>query len=383
MSDRGELGVAAVCCLLHSLVPGGSTWQWVRLLGRHVAQGGRATIFAPDGPLGQPARAAGIEVIPTSWDHAFDRGLWSSVGEHDVAVVHWEQGVMDVFARALATCGRAVLAVHGTPQAVTRWFAPPMPVKASRTLELAVAEPHAVALARGEAHRRKVATAYGVPEGALRILPASVPLPSLPFRPTQGEPREVLAMTRLAPGKETIPRLAVELVRERIDAGKACRLSIAGDGPLRMEAVALCERRLRRGSWQIESAPEDPMARLAAADLVVAQGTTTLEAAALGKRVVVARSLGARGASGAALTPDSYDQAARDPFGDPGVTEDAARLWQEILALDETDLSALRHLVERYNSIEVASRTLGEALAATWMLGTLETTRPAEAGRVW
>jgi hypothetical protein len=363
MGGRGGLGVTAVCCLLHSIAPGGSTWQWIRLLERHVARGGRATIFAAHGALAEPARAAGIEVIPAAWGEPAAAGrLRSAVGEHDVAIVHWEQGVMNAFPLALEACGRAVLTMHETPQAMTRWLAPPTPAIARRTLERAVAEPHAVALVRGEAHRRKVANAYAVPRDALRILPASLPLPALPFEPAREEPTEVLAMTRLAPGKTAIPRIAVELVRERLNSGRRCRLTIAGEGRWRTEAVALCERRLPRGSWRIEGAPEDPIARLAASDLVVAQGTTTLEAAALGRRVVVARSLGRHGASGAVLTPDRYDQAARDPFGDPRVTEDAARLWDEVLALDEAGLSALRHLVESHNSLEIASRALGEAL---------------------
>lgn len=366
MDDRGELGVAAVCCLLHSLAAGGSTWQWIRLLERHVAQGGRATIFAADGPLAGPARAAGVDVVVTSWDEtAPSRNLWSAVAEHDVAIVQWEQGVMDAFPRALEACGRAALAVHGTPQSVTRSFAPPTPVKARRTLERAVAEPRTVVLVRGESHRRKVANAYGVPLDALRILPASIPLLARPFSPAQGEPREVLAMTRLAPEKATIVRVAAELVRERLASGQFCELHIAGKGRWRPDAIALCERRLPRGSWRIEGAPSDQLARLAAADVVVAQGTTTLEAAALGRRVVVARSLGARGASAVVLTPDRYDQAARDPFGDPPVTEDPARHWDDLLTLNETNLIALRRLVEKHNSLSAASRAFGEALSAT------------------
>jgi len=366
MNDRGELGVTAICCLLHSLVPGGSTWQWIRLLERHVAQGGRATIIAADGPLAGPARAAGIEVVITSWDEAASgRDPWSAVAEHDVAIVQWEQGVMDAFPRALEACGRAALAVHGTPQGVTRSFAPPTPMKARRTLERAAAEPRAVVLVRGESHRRKVANAYGVPPDALRILPASFPLPSLPSSAPPGEPREVLAMTRLAPEKATIVRVAVELVRERLAGGRSCELHIAGEGLWRPDAIALCEQRLPRGSWRIEAAPPDQLARLAAADVVVAQGTTTLEAAALGRRVVVARSLGMHGASAVVLTPDRYDEAARDPFGDPPVTEDPARLWDDLLALDEADLVALRGLVEEHNSLTAALRALGEALSAT------------------
>lgn len=366
MGDRGELGVAAICCLLHSLVPGGSTWQWIRLLERHVARGGRATIFAADGPLAEPARAAGVEVVPTSWGESLPGGLWTTVAEHDAAVVQWEQGVMDVFPRALEACGRGALAVHGTPQGVTRAFAPPMPMKARRAIELAVAEPHAAVLVRGGAHRRKVAAAYAVPPAALRILPASVPLASLPFRPAKGEPVEILAMTRLASEKTAIPRVAIELARERLAAGRPCRLTIAGDGRWRPEAVTLCERRLPCDSWRIEGAPADPLARLATSDLVVAQGTTTLEAAALGRRVVVVRSLGAHGGSGVVLTPDDYDDAARDPFGDPRVTEDTAQLWNELLAVDESALTTLRQLVEKHNSLEVASQALNEALATAY-----------------
>jgi hypothetical protein len=365
MAGHSNSGVTAICCLLHGLSAGGSTWQWIRLLERHVAQGGQATVFAPEGPLVGPARAAGIEVIPTAWDENGNRGAFrAALPEHDVAIVEWEQGVMDSFPLALDVCERVALAMHVTPQSKTRWLAPPTPMKARRVVERAVAEPDAVPLVRGEAHRRKVAAAYALPPEALRILPASIPLPSLPFRPNAGEANEVLAMTRLAPEKTAIVRVAVELVRERLAAGHPCRLAIAGDGPMREETIALCERRLAPGSWRVEGAPEDPIARLADSDLVVAQGTTTLEAAGLGRRVVVARPLGARNASGAVLTPDRYAEAARDPFGDPRATEDMVQLWDEALAIDDVALGELRHQVETHNSLEVASQALSEALAA-------------------
>jgi hypothetical protein len=194
-------------------------------------------------------------------------------------------------------------------------------------------------------------------------MPSSVPLDELSFGPAVGEPRKMLAMTRLAPEKMPIVRLAVELLHERLASGGKCQLAVTGDGPRRAEAVELCERRLPRGSWRIESAPADPIARLAESDLVVAQGTTTLEAAALGRRVVVARSLGAREASGTVLTPENYDEAARDPFGDPRVSEDVSALWDEALALDDAALTALRQLVEKHNSPEAASRALDDTLA--------------------
>ncbi len=368
MSPGGKLGVDSVCCLLSSLIPGGSTRQWIHLLGRRVERGGRATIFAPPGPLAEPARAAGIEVVATTWregESGADADLWAAVGRHDAAIVQWEQGVMEAFAPALEACGRAALSLHQAPRALKRWFGPPTVATAREVLRLAVADHRAVALVRGEAHRRQVAAAFGVPPGDLQILPASIPLTSVPFHPAPAEPREVLAMMRLSPEKAAVARLAIELVRVRLAAGRPCTLTIAGEGPWRAEAAELCERRLPPGSWRIEGAPEDPIARLAASQVVVAQGLTTLEAAALGRRVIVARAVGEDGAAGAVLTPGRYDEAARDPFGEPPLSDDAGRLWEEALALEEPDLKALRRLVESGNGLDAASRALAGALAAT------------------
>jgi len=364
MEERGQLGRAAICCLLHSLSPGGSTWQWIRLLERHAAQGGRATIFAGDGALAEPARDAGIEVVLTTWDEnqAFG-GAPAEVGKHDVAIVHCEQSVVDALPRTLDICERVALAVHVAPQSVIRELAPPTPMKLRRAVEAAVATPNAIVLVRGETHRRKVARAYGLPPSALKILPTSLDLPSLPFRPATREPREALALTRLAPDKKDIVRVAVELVRTRLDQGHRCRLTIAGDGAWRLQAIALCEQRLPQGAWLMEGAQTDPAARLADCDLVVAQGTTTLEAAALGRRVVVTRPFGARGASATVLTPERYDDAARDPFGNPQVSEDFSRIWDEAGALDELALTDLRRLVERHNSLDAAAQALDEALS--------------------
>lgn len=363
MGEAGSGAFRKVYCLLHSLGEGGATWHWVRLLAHHVERGDSATIIAQPGPLAEVARSAAIDVSPVSWGEGGNQGrIWRTVGEHDVAIVQWELGPVDIFTRTLETCGRTALTVHGAPQTVTRRLAPPGPMKLRRAIEQAAADPRAVVLVCGAAHRRKVAAAYGVPADALRVMPAFAPLQELSFDPAVGEPRKLLAMTRLAPEKMAIVRLAVELARERLAGGGECRLAVAGDGPRRAEAVELCERRLPPGSWQIDDAPADPIAQLAASDLVVAQGMTTLEAAALGRRVVVARSLGAREASGAVLTPDNYDEAARDPFSDPQVTEDAEQLWDELLAVDETALTDLRRLVERHNSPEAAALALDEAL---------------------
>ncbi len=78
-----------------------------------------------------------------------------------------------------------------------------------------------------------------------------------------------------------------------------------------------------------------------------------------------ARALDAERAAGVVLTRENYDVSARDPFGRPSVSVDVDRLWAEALELDRTDLLALRSLVQRNNSLEVASLALGEALRRT------------------
>lgn len=367
-TSRG-LGVGSICCLLHSLLVGGSTRQWIAFLGRHVEAGGRATIFAPRGPLAVEARAAGIRVDAFDWadlgNPGHDRRLWRAVGQHEVAVVHWDHRVMDAFEPALAACGRAALTIHQAPTALTRWFGPEILASIRPPIELAIDAPNAVALVRGSAHARRFEKAFGFAADRLDVLPASISVDAIPFQLRDARPHEILAMTRLSPDKEAIPRLAVELTRAGLGAGRQCRLTVAGEGPWRAQAIELCEGRLPAGSWRVEGPPDDPIGRLADSDLVVAQGLTTLEAAALGRRVVVARSTGDDAAAGAVLTPARYDEAARDPFGEPALTTDPAALWNEILAVGPDDLLEVRRLVERNNSLGAADRTLRKALAAT------------------
>jgi hypothetical protein len=359
--------VESICCLLHNLIPGGSARQWIHLLGRHVEQGGRATIVAPSGPLTAKARRAGIDTVDVDWSEMRvddPSGPLRALDGHEVAVVHWDYGVMDAFERARRACGRVALTVHQLPDGMARWWGPDIVPRSRVPIERAVADPHAVVLVRGEWHRERFVEAFGLPAERLRLLPASIPLPEAPPRPAMAQPDEVLALTRLSEEKAAIVRLAVELTLDRLEGGR-CALAIAGDGAWRDEAVSLCESRLPAGAWRIEPPPPDPIARLAAADLVVAQGLTTLEAAALERRVVVARTPREGVGAGIVLTPDSYDSAARDPFGRPPVGTDFARLWREAVALDREELGELRGMVERNNSLETTSKTLAEALAGT------------------
>jgi hypothetical protein len=366
--DAGpELGVESICCLLHNLIAGGSALQWIHLLGRHVELGGRATIVAPSGPLTAKARRAGIETVDVDWEEVrFDDpgGPLRALDGHDVAIVHWDYGVMDALERARQACGRVALTVHQLPDGMARWWGPEIVPRTKVPIERAIADPYAVVLVRGEWHRERFVADFGLPVEGLHLLPASIPLPEAPPRPAVAQPDEVLALTRLSEEKAAIVRLAVELTLTRLESGR-CTLTIAGDGAWRDEAVSLCESRLPAGAWRIEPPPPDPIARLAAADLVVAQGLTTLEAAALERRVVVARTAREGGGAGIVLTPGSYDSAARDPFGRPPVGTDTAGLWREALALDRVELSALRGMVERNNSLEATSKALAEALART------------------
>ncbi len=357
----------SVCCLLHNLIAGGSARQWIHLLGRHVEDGGRATIVAPPGPLSEPVRAAGIETVDFAWeDLDAGRGTLEAVlAGHELAIVHWDYRVMDAYEQALSTCGRAALVIHQTPNAQARWLGPEIVAGMRGPIERAVGAAHGVALVRGEWHRQRFAAAFDLPPEELRILPPAIPLPDAPAPPAPGRAGEILALTRLSAEKAAIVGLAVEVARLEVEAGHPARLAIAGEGDLREGAIALCEERLPAGAWRIEAAPEDPLARLAAADLVVAQGQTTLEAAALQRRVLVARSILDGRAGGIALTPARYDLVARDPFGRLPVGVDPRRPLGEALAVGAEELRALRGMVERHNSLAAGSRALAEALATT------------------
>jgi hypothetical protein len=180
-----------------------------------------------------------------------------------------------------------------------------------------------------------------------------------------GEPREILALARFSGEKLPIQELAVELTRAALDRLPEIRLAIAGEGDTEERIRSYCESRLPAGSWRIEEAPPDPIARLAAADLVVAQGLTTLEAAALGRRVVVAKFTEGPRVGGVVLTPASYEEAARDPFCQPQLSEDAATLLESLLAIGEPELRELRRRVEDHNSLEAAAGALRRAFAET------------------
>jgi hypothetical protein len=155
------------------------------------------------------------------------------------------------------------------------------------------------------------------------------------------------------------------MTASRVESGRHCALAIAGDGAWREQALSLCESRLPPDAWRIEPPPPDPISRLAAADLVVAQGLTTLEAAALERRVLVARTGPDGGAAGVVLNAGRYDAAARDPFGRPAVGADFPALWREALSLDRAELAELRGLVERNNGLAATSAALAAALATT------------------
>ena len=148
--------------------------------------------------------------------------------------------------------GRAALSVHQPPMQLARWHGTEVVAGARDVLERAVADPAAVVLVRGAAHRRIFETAFSLPEGRLRILPASFPLPL--FRPAR-RLDEILALTRHSPEKAAIPRLAVEMTKEGLDRGRDCRLTVAGEGPTRERVEALCADRLPSGHLAVRGRP--------------------------------------------------------------------------------------------------------------------------------
>jgi hypothetical protein len=257
------------------------------------------------------------------------------------------------------------LTVHQAPDGLARWWGPEILSSAREPLERAVADPRAVVLVRGEWHRRMFVSAFGLPADRLQVLPASIPLPPAPIRPASATPREVLALTRLSAEKAAIVRLAAKLTRARRELGEPCTLSLAGAGGWRDGALAAVEGLLPAAAWRLEPPPANPITRLAAADRVVTQGLTTLEAAALERRAIVARTVGEAGAGGAVLTAGNYDDAARDPFGDPSLEIDPGELWREAVAVPAATLAQLRRTVAEENGLAASTRALAAALSPT------------------
>ena len=329
---------------------------------------GRATIVAPRGPLSEVARRAGIVLVDRPWsqDPREDaESVRRLVSGHDAAVVHWDHLVMHSLEPALSACGHGALVIHQTAAMHSRWFGPEILASARDPIDRALEDPHAAILVRGDSHRGILAGELDLPAASLRILPAAIPVPPQPSVPASGRAREVLALTRLSHEKAAIVRLAAELTRARLDRGLPCHLSIAGDGEWRAGMKSVCEELLPDGAWRLESSPWDPIRPPSASDLVIAQGQTTLEASALERRVVVARTVDGDRAAGVVVTPDRYDVAARDPFCRPPLSSDPEELWREVDALEVEDLRALRALVERHNGLEAGSLALREALADT------------------
>jgi hypothetical protein len=337
----------------------------MHLLGAHVAGGGRATVIAPAGPLSLQLRAAGIETVPIDWSESLAdrRGeLREALTGHQVAIVHWDHEVMYALDRAREVCGRAILSAHQMPLAMARWFGPEVIPPARELLAGALEDARTCVVVRGEWHRGHFERAFGLRADAM--LPAAIPIPPEPPAPAAAAPGEILALMRFSPEKEPVARLAVELTRARLRRGSA-RLAIAGEGPWREEAIALCRDGLPPGRWRIEPAPADPTARLASADLVVAQGLTTLEAAALERRVIVARLEPDGGVAGAVLAPGNYAAAAGDPFGRPRLSPSPEELLDQARSLSMAEVRKLRELVVERNSLAAGTKALAEAIATT------------------
>lgn len=351
--DEAPRAVPSLCAVIPDLALGGVAVATVGLLSSVVQAGRSATVIAESGPLAERARAAGIavHVIAPELDMAARYQLVAALAQgHDAALVDWTPTAIGALPAALAATGRAVLVRHGAARHLDEW-ALFEPERAFTLARGAIDDPACVVCACGAAHRREMAECLAVDEQDLAILPEAVDAARIPFQPCTGESRTILAMVRLSIEKAPVVELAAGLTARALAAGRPVHLDVVGEGPWQAEALALCGRLLPPAAWSHEPATERPLERLARADVCVTQGLTTIETAALGRRVVVARhATAASGVGGTVLTPATYAGAAEDPFAVEQVEHDLDRLWDGLDAIGPGELAALRSLVEERNS---------------------------------
>ena len=348
-------GVESVCCLLHNLIAGGSARQW-----RHLPRPPRRARRPGDdrrspGPAVARARGGGDrDRRRLRWDERPARTRRRCAEAPRRA----RRRRSSTGTRGDGRIRAARASAGGSPSRSTsrpaRWRAGSAP----EVVDTARAGCSGDA-AEDPRTRRSSSAASGTGAGSPRIstchrpgiqvLPASIPLPAAAGRPASRAATEILALT---PGSRRRRRRwsgsATELTRARARRNARAASTIAGDGPWRGRPSRSASR-LPAGPGGSRRRPRDPLARLAAADLVVAQGLTTLEAAALERRVVVARTVWRTARRrGRAHAPSATTSRPRDPFGRPASSRpypDAS--GRSARPVDAGELAALRALVAR------------------------------------
>jgi hypothetical protein len=344
----------SLCVVIRDLGLGGTSWLYVDLLSRAVRQGIRSTLVAAPGPLYETAARAGIELVDVDWSdprvETYDV-VARATHAHDVGVLLCDPALVHSLAAVVASCDRALLALHSDARGIREWFGEPALSRLASIAQSLVASPGTAVIARGLVHRNECARLLDVEEWRLPIFTPGVAVDRIGFDTTGGEPGRVVVLTRLSP--ELAPRVhaGIELVAAGLVAGRDCRLELVGDGPWRDGALEACRARLPEDRWRCLPATLDPVAGIRAGSLAIGTGLTTLEAVAAGRPVVVARRTNdGAGVVGPLVTPQRYDLVAEDihSVAVPAVEPD--RVWTELDSLDEADLAELRRKVETRSS---------------------------------
>lgn len=373
MEGRRDAGRLTV--VLPSLDIGGVQRLYVDVLGELCARGVACRIVAPDGALRPQVQDRGIAWSAIDWSARLSsyRALAAQVPAGEPAVLIADPTVLHVLP-ALIARGPTALALHSTPAGFEDWLEPRTLARLRALLPVALARRGLALLTIGEEYVRGYATFFGVDESGISLLPPAVDSGRIAFAAPRERLDAVLCLARLSPEKSPQIRAGIDLVCARLRIGQPCRLDVIGDGPWRGRAEMMCAASLPAGAYAFHGATLDPRPALRAAPVVAATGMAALEAACAGARVVIVRTtLDDAGALGPVLSPDSYDERARESFGARvPAPRSAEATWADLEALTPAQLEQVRARIERCHGPEAAADAVMEALAATSSGGALQ-----------
>ncbi|MFA4930046.1 MAG: glycosyltransferase family 4 protein [Patulibacter sp.] len=350
-------------CVLGDLQVGGVARLYTDLLTQLVRDGRVCRIVAPDGPLRDELVERRIEWEPIDWDGPrlnSLRHLHALLEPGEPTIVVADPRTSHVIASA-ASRGPVVCAFHTTADLMDAWLGErPMQRLADVVRSLQAARGLEV-LTIGEQYRATYVERFDWDPDAVTVLPPAIDVEAFPYADPPVDPDLIVCVARLSPEKHAHVRNAIKLVHAGRATGRDARLEFYGDGPWRAEAEALCAERLPAGSFTFHGATRRPAAALRSAGLVVATGLTALEAACIGRRVVISRNI-PEDVLGPVFTTEHFDLLADYAFGGRflPLTMPVDEAWDTLDRVRPEDLRAVRERVLAEHSLPTAARVLAD-----------------------
>jgi hypothetical protein len=194
----------------------------------------------------------------------------------------------------------------------------------------------------------------GLADDAVQVAPNGIVVPDWDGAVSVGPVRSVTLLCRLAGDKLLHVRAAIELVAAGLARGRDVTLQIYGSGRAEWLVRRMLQRALPASAWRLDPANPDITSILSEADVVVGTSRASLDALALGRRVVAAKTVrDPRGQLGPLATPSTFDALAAENFGwrrPPPVPAD--HLWDKLESVTAAELTAVADRARREHSAD-------------------------------